>query len=90
MAYLGTNINKKHQAMLDEMMRNRLPVIDECRNHPTEPCSFLEKDSDFCTAYMNPKSRWRLGPCPLATHVSVQEEKQKGKVRVGQQKQRRR
>jgi len=90
MALLGTNVDKKHKAVMDEMMQNRLPVVDECRNNPTEPCSFLEKGSDFCTVYINPKSRWRLGPCPLATHVSTQEEKPKTKIRVGQQKQRRR
>lgn len=40
-----------------------------------------------CEAYINPASFWRRGGCPLATHWGQDESNTTGKVRVGQQKQ---
>jgi hypothetical protein len=43
-----------------------------------------------CKAYAFPDSKWKNGPCPLATHIISVEEVERGKVRVGQQKQKKR
>jgi hypothetical protein len=42
-----------------------------------------------CTAYAFPEAKWKNGKCPLATHI-LHEEETRGKVRVGQQKQKKR
>jgi len=56
------------------------PLIDP----PTE-----EDIGQFrCAAYLDPNAKWRLGNCPLATHLSVVVQ-ETGKRRVGQQKQKR-
>lgn len=39
-----------------------------------------------CAAYPNPSAWWRLGSCPLATHLAIVIQ-ETGKKRVGQQKQ---
>jgi len=82
MARLGLHTDKKYDKFIAEMMMNRKPAVDACRDHPTEPCDFLEKDSDFCRAYMDPESRWRLGNCPLATHIKTTSSKKKRFVLV--------
>jgi hypothetical protein len=43
-----------------------------------------------CTAYAFPSAKWRNGVCPLATHILAEEDTATGKVRVGQQKQKKR
>jgi hypothetical protein len=79
---------KHHSQQMKSLLLERKPAVDACRDHPTDPCEYLEKDSDYCSAYAFPETRWRLGKCPLATHLEI-ESKKKEKVRVGQQKQRR-
>jgi len=57
-------------------------------NYCCEGCGRVDhKDKSRCTAYKFPWMMWRLGICPLATHVEVAVKKTKTKVRVGQQKQ---
>jgi len=66
---------------------DRVPVIEKC-----EGCARTEviNDQELCLAYLTPASRWRLGNCALATHVTtIVGEEQQGKKRVGQQKQKR-
>ena len=87
MARLCSKNDKQSERRHNEMMGIRMPAVDACRDHPTNPCEYLEKDSDYCTAYAFPKTRWKLGNCPLATHIETEKSK-KGKIRVGQQKQR--
>ncbi|MDR3204693.1 MAG: PxxKW family cysteine-rich protein [Deltaproteobacteria bacterium] len=41
----------------------------------------------FCSNFMDPSVRWRLGNCNMATHIKVEGKTDAGKVRVGQQKQ---
>jgi hypothetical protein len=52
-------------------------VVEQCTG-----CKHL-KDEVFCDAYMNPSMKWRLGNCPLASHIRkiVEEE-----VKVATQK----
>jgi hypothetical protein len=47
----------------------------------------LSEDKKFCAAYPDPTVRWRLGNCNLATHIKVETKAEASKVRVGQQKQ---
>jgi hypothetical protein len=44
------------------------------------------QDFIHCEVYAFPPAKWRLGTCPMATHVEKAVESQQ-KVRVGQQKQ---
>lgn len=63
---------------------SHIATIDKC-----DGCA-KQDPSGVCKAYINPASRWRLGPCPLATHLKPLVPRQVGKKRVGQQKQRKR
>jgi len=60
-------------------MEEKLPVVDEC-----EGC--IRVAEGYCSVYLYPKAKWRLGKCNMATHTKIEEE-QKNKIRVGQQKQ---
>lgn len=57
-------------------------------NQPiVEKCVGCEKIIDGkCSIWFSPKTRWRVGICPNATHVKI-EIVEKEKIRVGQQKQ---
>ena len=60
-----------------------MPIAEKC-----EGCDRI-KEADgnkFCKAFANPSSKWRLGPCSMATHIKI-ETKGSEKTRVGQQKQ---
>jgi hypothetical protein len=43
-----------------------------------------------CVAYIDPSAKWRMCNCPLASHLTVMDTKDRGKKRVGQQKQKKR
>lgn len=43
-----------------------------------------------CSAFAFPDTKWRLGPCSMATHIKVETGKAGEKQRVGQQKQKKR
>lgn len=46
-------------------------------------------DNSICNAYINPSAWFRNGKrCPLASHLNTNLSAPKGKIRVGQQKQR--
>ena len=57
------------------------PITEDCK-----PC--IRHNGLTCNAYELPKSQWRLGNCPLATHTQIRiKEAGKFKRRIGQQKQ---
>jgi len=60
------------------------PVVEQCLG-----CDRIlkEKDSQRCSAFAFPEAKWRLGQCSMATHIKVETAKGAEKVRVGQQKQ---
>jgi hypothetical protein len=62
------------------------PVVEQCLG-----CDRIlkEADSQRCSAFAFPDAKWRLGNCALATHIKVDTGKGAEKVRVGQQKQKR-
>ena len=44
-------------------------------------------DGSFCAVFPDPSIKWRRGVCNMATHIKTESKSQEGKVRVGQQKQ---
>ena len=62
------------------------PVVEQCAG-----CDHVLKEENFqrCSAFAFPDAKWRLGACTLATHIKSDAAKAGGKVRVGQQKQKR-
>ncbi len=56
------------------------PIVEQCRG-----CENIE--GEFCRIWAVPAAKWRLGPCPSSTHVKIEIKEPSEKVRVGQQKQ---
>lgn len=56
------------------------PIVERCSG-----CSNVE--GNFCRIWSSPAAKWRLGNCPSATHVKMEISEPEKKVRVGQQKQ---
>ena len=44
-------------------------------------------EGTFCSVFPDPSIKWRRGTCNMATHIKTDAKGQEGKVRVGQQKQ---
>jgi len=67
------------------------PVIDKCLGEEEgESCGRIE--NGYCKVYIFPEIKWKLGNCPMATHLKKKElgRGEQAKVRIGQQKQKRR
>ena len=77
-------VNRKFTFYQDELKKKREPIVEQCKGEK-KSCDHIDS-SNLCTSYISPKTRWRLGTCPLATHVEI-ESKDTGKTRMGQQKQ---
>jgi len=58
----------------------KAPVVKECIG-----CDNI--DGDVCRIWATPAAKWRLGVCASATHVKAEVKTEAAKVRVGQQKQ---
>jgi hypothetical protein len=60
------------------------PIDEKC-----EGCDRIKlyNEQKFCAAFPDPAVRWRLGNCNLATHIKAETKGDANKVRVGQQKQ---
>jgi hypothetical protein len=56
------------------------PIVKQCIG-----CENIE--GDVCRIWASPAAKWRLGACPSATHVKPGTKGPEEKVRVGQQKQ---
>jgi uncharacterized protein DUF6811 len=56
------------------------PIVDQCLG-----CASIE--SEFCKIWVSPATKWRMGTCPSATHIKADITAPEQKVRVGQQKQ---
>ncbi len=56
----------------------------------TEQCQGCARiEGEYCQTYPRPSACWRTCKCPMATHIK-REDKSAEKVRVGQQKQKKR
>jgi hypothetical protein len=67
-----------------EMIDNRSEICYCC-----EGCNRVTENFR-CSVYLDPEVKWAHGGCALASHVFRAETTKHGKVRVGQQKQRKR
>jgi hypothetical protein len=56
------------------------PIVENCTG-----CDNIE--GEFCRIWAVPAAKWRLGVCPSATHAKIEVKEREEKVRVGQQKQ---
>lgn len=65
----------------DDLKKMRRTVVKKCHG-----CDRIE-DEEFCCVYVLPEAKWRLGICPMATHVKAEVKQDAIKVRIGQQKQ---
>jgi hypothetical protein len=63
------------------------PVVEQCLG-----CDRILKEAggQRCSAFAFPDTKWRLGACSMATHIKADAGKGAEKVRVGQQKQKKR
>ena len=73
--------------------QRKFMLADKCER--IEPVSTEDGDSYthkacVCSAYVNPGMWWRHGRCPVGNHYRPDLEISKKKIRVGQQKQRKR
>jgi hypothetical protein len=70
---------------------DRQPIVDRCYTKAADgeivKCSKAE--DQFCSIFVSPAAKWRLGDCPMADDFlkTKTENKAAQKVRVGQQKQ---
>lgn len=60
------------------------PVVEKCKEN--DGCEKIE--NGYCSVYIFPKAKWKIGNCPMATHIKPEElsKKDQMKRRVGQQK----
>ena len=66
------------------------PVVEQCLGCDRILKNLKETDGQRCSAFAFPDAKWRLGPCSMATHIKADTGKGAEKVRVGQQKQKKR
>lgn len=71
--------------MSDVMEEVKEPIVEQCMvGNTKKPCERITKDN-LCHGYIKPAAMWRRKSCPMATNMET--EAVKNKVRVGQQKQ---
>lgn len=93
---------KHTNRMIEEMKANLKPIVDgQCEKMITIVNSKKENEEKLhtcsratternCKVYQIPELQWRRGDCPMADEAlrtAIIEEEAAGKVRVGQQKQ---
>jgi hypothetical protein len=94
--------HRNAEMMKAEMLAAREDIIEPCKIQERiikvkgadttvkkGPCEKI--DGEKCGAYISPAAKWRLGNCPLATHIIVSEDEQKAKnpLKASKQKSRR-
>lgn len=97
---LKVMLKSRKNKIIKELEKNKKPInkkcwIGDCKPHetPTEDkCDRIvkEKGNFYCSTFYNPDAKWRNGNCNMASHIKKEEDKQSGKKRVGQQKQKKR
>jgi hypothetical protein len=65
---------------MGQIQLQKSPVVEQCTG-----CENIE--GDVCRIWASPVAKWRLGVCSSATHVKPEIKGPDEKVRVGQQKQ---
>ena len=74
---------EKLKLIKEKLVEKCSAVIDD------KPFKCSKADGEHCSVYAFPAAKWRIGDCPMASLElrTTFEEKPKDKVRVGQQKQ---
>lgn len=71
---------------------DREPIVERCSTTSAEGESLKcrKAEGDYCSVFVSPAAKWRLGDCPMADDFlrTKTQKKPAEKVRVGQQKQR--
>jgi len=84
-----SRVLKQSSRIIDELRAGRQVVVDECLQG--EGCNRVYTETGGkkkCIAYAFPQAKWRISRCVLASNVTDEERVQQTvKVRVGQQKQ---
>lgn len=79
---------KQFEKQKEKLMAIRKEITVECVAHKNGTGSCENIDNGFCTKYPVPATFWRMGGCPMATHVNFDKDLEGSeKKRVGQQKQ---
>jgi hypothetical protein len=86
--------NKRGQAPLSADKIREIQALNEQKGVTVivEKCQGCDRtnvvgDLVYCAAFTTPALKWRLGNCNMATHIKVETKGGAEKVRVGQQKQ---
>ncbi len=78
MAKMGVNRPTKSEARrLEQMLNDRQPVVDKCKDFEGRRCRHITKD-ETCDVYINPRYWWRYAACPMGTHVIKRDTKKEG------------
>ena len=84
---MGKNTARK---IIDELMKLRQPLNTKCKKDVKDgvPIVCSRADEEYCSIYAFPTKKWKNGDCPMADETlrTVIEEEPTTKVRVGQQK----
>ena len=74
--------------VIKELIADRQPLVEKCRNDEG-CCSRADVDQQLCKVYAYPTAMWKNGDCLMADNNLRTETAPKAttKVRVGQQKQ---
>lgn len=80
----------KTDRVVEELKLIRKGIVEQCKkviDDELHVCS--RSDGEVCNVYAFPKAKWRTGDCPMCDSElkTIVEETQTEKVRVGQQKQ---
>ena len=59
-------------------------VVEQCTGCDR---TVTHNDTVYCQVFPDPAIKWRRGTCNMATHIKTETKGQASKVRVGQQKQ---
>ena len=76
--------------VVEELKVIREGIDDKCKKVIEDELHVCSRsDGEVCNVYAFPKAKWRVGDCPMCDSElqTVVEVEQTGKVRVGQQKQ---
>lgn len=81
------------ERIIKDLRKIRKHIVFQCTDSEEDVCSRIEYEGQngYCSVYYAPEASWRFGDCPMADyHLKTEGKKEEGKIRVGQQKQKKR
>jgi len=76
--------------MMDQLRAEQEPINERCKKVIDEKLHICSRsDGELCKVYAFPNAKWRVTDCPMADQElrTLTPEQEAAKVRVGQQKQ---